>query len=129
MNRYNTCYLGGLSSYSLVLMIVAFFQHKYQSPCDCNAQPTAILLRNFFQFYGYEFDYNSKVISVTNGGQFHDRQVKGWSNPTLPLSLSIEDPNHPENVTPSLPFIYFLHHILFPFHFPAKYPFRLLNPN
>merc|ERR1712137_1179028 len=52
---------------------------------------------HFFSFFGSDFSYNDKGISVREEGSFFDKEERGWSNIRCPHALSIEDPGNPEN--------------------------------
>ena len=91
----NEVYSGGLGSYALVLMCISFFQIKY--PADHDKQPLSTLLMNFLQYYGNEFDYATKGISIADSSLF-DKKTKGWYFEYQPYLLSIQDPNNSDNV-------------------------------
>jgi|JI9StandDraft_1071089.scaffolds.fasta_scaffold785014_1 non-canonical poly(A) RNA polymerase PAPD5/7 len=62
-NLYDT-YQGGLSSYGLILMIVAFLQREYMFKKPDEKLLVSELLIKFLRFFGYEFDYVKKYICV-----------------------------------------------------------------
>lgn len=63
-------YSGGLSSYGLILMIVAYLQNenrerKTKAPSDLNKAPTiAEHLIGFLYFYGFKSNYINKQICI-----------------------------------------------------------------
>lgn len=63
-------YKGGLSSYGLILMIIAYIQHYYKQ-CerqnkDISQILTADLLIGFLKFYGFTMNYVMKSINICN---------------------------------------------------------------
>lgn len=59
-NKSNDPYQGGLSSYGLILMIVAFLERKENS----NNISLGALLLDFLNLYGLDLDYMGKTIHV-----------------------------------------------------------------
>lgn len=93
----NEVYTGGVGSYALFLMIIAFLQQKKERNL---AHPSlGSLLINFFCYFGIEFPYTTKGISVRNEGSLFTKEERGWLDSNQPHMLSIEDPNNPENVS------------------------------
>ena len=96
----NEVWTGGISSYGLILMVVSFLQ---QHPRD--ERNLGILLIEFFQLYGRQFNYQKCCIRVKNGGQYIKKdemleQMKGDNGAIgkyIPNFLSIEDPLTPSN--------------------------------
>lgn len=62
--KLNDPYLNGLSSYGLILMIVAFFQYLiYNGNYEEMHENYGRLLINFLRHYGGFFDYtNNKIV-------------------------------------------------------------------
>jgi len=60
----NDTYLGGLSSYGLILMIVYLFQTRemQRSTDPIENQNLGALLLSFLQFYGFEYDYYNQFL-------------------------------------------------------------------
>ncbi len=61
----NCPYLGGLSSYSLVLLVVAYINYFN---LRCVESSPARLLMGFLDFYGNFFSPELSGITVNNGG-------------------------------------------------------------
>jgi len=55
------------------------------------------LLRGFFRFFGFDFDYESNGISVLDGGSIFSKKERGWYYPDKPFLLALEDPCDREN--------------------------------
>jgi len=91
----NEVYTGGLGSYALFLMVIASLQQQSMSNTGSVTLSSAML--HFFSFFGSDFSYNDKGISVREEGSFFDKEERGWSNIRCPHALSIEDPGNPEN--------------------------------
>lgn len=92
----NTVYRGGLSSYSLYMMIISFLQRHpridiLQSSTEVNI---AVLLIEFFDLYGSKFNYDTVCLSVIDG-TYRTRddfyREYGLSHPTR-ASICIQDP-------------------------------------
>lgn len=86
----NEVWTGGISSYSLILMIVSFLQlHAPPEPMNFG-----VLLIEFFELYGVNFNYFKTGIRVENGGSYFPKEDA--SNMTDRFSLlCIEDPLNP----------------------------------
>ncbi|XP_046842483.1 terminal nucleotidyltransferase 4B-like isoform X3 [Xenia sp. Carnegie-2017] len=89
----NEVFIGGLSSYTVVLMIVSFFQrHTDNFQSSHHTVNWGVLLIEFFELYGKKFNYDNVGIRVVgNGSYFNKEEVLGKSlaNET---HLCIEDP-------------------------------------
>lgn len=89
----NEVWTGGISSYSLILMIVSFLQlHAPPEP-----ENLGVLLIEFFELYGNNFNYFKTGISVMEGGYYfskEDAQRKMQQGYRTSL-LCIEDPLNP----------------------------------
>lgn len=97
----NDTWSGGISSYTLLILIISFLQMHTPSrgtSREYNEEYNlSMILKNFLKFYGYDFDYEHNVISVLNGGCYKTKEEKNWKNEKLPHSLSVEDPQNPSN--------------------------------
>jgi DNA polymerase sigma len=85
-------YKGGISSYALVLMIVAYMQNEYKllELKQSKSEPlVADLLIGFLKFYGYKMNYVMKAI-----GLFDIHNPASWKNYTGCLS-PYTDPKNP----------------------------------
>jgi len=98
----NEVYLGGLGSYCLTLMIVFYIQkHAEAARKTADAPEGGLdlgqLLRGFFRFFGFDFDYENNGISVLDGGSIFSKRERGWYYPDKPFLLALEDPCDREN--------------------------------
>ena len=67
-------FYGGISSYSVVLLIVSFLQrHPRQSATDFSAN-LGVLLVEFFELYGRQFNYLKVGIVLENGGSYVNKE-------------------------------------------------------
>jgi len=90
----NKPYLGGMSSFTLLLMTIAFFRLNpfFQSPSQC--------LTSFLKYYGEIFDYKrmsiigEQIVELYENKQFHNNNQYpvGLEN----ASLSVSSPLQPE---------------------------------
>lgn len=86
----NEVYHGGISSYSLTLLAVSFLQlHPRRAATDASAN-LGVLLIEFFELYGRQFNYMKAAIDVRNGGTY----IPKPSNDSA--MLYIVDPTNPE---------------------------------
>ena len=85
----NEVYTGGVGSYSVILLIVSFFQHCSKSELD--GGNLGVLLTNFFEFYGTKFDYSGKGIRLEGAGSYFNKTM--FDN-----ALMIKDPADPANI-------------------------------
>ena len=70
-------YLGGISSYGLILMIVAYIQQEYRlHEVEGDKLLVADLLISFLRFYGFRMNYVMKCI------QLFDKNKVSWQNYT-----------------------------------------------
>ncbi|KAJ8041865.1 Non-canonical poly(A) RNA polymerase PAPD5 [Holothuria leucospilota] len=88
----NEVWTGGISSYSLILMIVSFLQlHVPPEPSNLG-----VLLIEFFELYGINFNYFKTGISVENGGTYFPKDDASNMTDRHRFSLlCIEDPLNP----------------------------------
>ena len=83
---------GGISSYTLQLMLVAYVQYS--------GIPNSVteLIAGFCNFFGNDFNFTLTGIDVTGGGSFFSRhQTKKLSLET-PCAMHIIDPFNPNNI-------------------------------
>jgi non-canonical poly(A) RNA polymerase PAPD5/7 len=95
----NEVFTGGLSSYCLILMVVSFLQlHHREDAADASAN-LGVLLKEFFELYGRNFNYLQIAIRVTGKGSYvsKDEVQKNMPVGHRPSLLCIEDPLHPGN--------------------------------
>ncbi|MED6269606.1 hypothetical protein CHARACLAT_001252 [Characodon lateralis] len=95
----NEVFTGGISSYSLILMVISFLQlHPRIDARDPN-QNLGMLLIEFFELYGRHFNYLKTGIRINNGGAYVAKEevMKTMTNGYTPSMLCIEDPLLPGN--------------------------------
>ncbi|XP_064385379.1 terminal nucleotidyltransferase 4B-like [Halichondria panicea] len=69
----NEVFYGGISSYSIILLIVNFLQvHPRYKAADSDAN-LGVLLIEFFELYGRNFNYMKTGITVLDGGSYFDK--------------------------------------------------------
>ncbi|KAF3691690.1 Non-canonical poly(A) RNA polymerase PAPD7 [Channa argus] len=95
----NEVFTGGISSYSLILMAISFLQLHPRIDTRRSNINLGILLIEFFELYGRDFNYVKTGIRVTNGGAYLSKEevLKSMENGNRPSMLYIEDPVQPGN--------------------------------
>eukprot|EP00884_Botryococcus_braunii_P007183 jgi/Botrbrau1/16466/Bobra.0142s0060.2 len=101
----NEVYMGGLSSYSVTLMVIShLLQSGYQLVRECGLpahlpQPGGAssdcgnLLIGFLERFGRHFNYEKQAVSVERGGFM--MKEESWRNRERAFALAIEDPQEP----------------------------------
>uniref|UniRef100_A0A8C7ZWH7 Terminal nucleotidyltransferase 4A n=1 Tax=Oryzias sinensis TaxID=183150 RepID=A0A8C7ZWH7_9TELE len=95
----NEVFTGGIGSYSLFLMAVSFLQlHYREDVCSPNIN-IGVLLIEFFELYGRNFNYLKTGIRIKDGGSYvaKDEVQKNMMDGYRPSMLYIEDPLQPDN--------------------------------
>ncbi|TRY90875.1 hypothetical protein DNTS_021951 [Danionella cerebrum] len=95
----NEVFTGGIGSYSLFLMAVSFLQMHFREDV-CSSNPNlGVLLIEFFELYGRNFNYLKTGIRIKDGGSYvaKDEVQKGMLDGYRPSMLYIEDPLQPGN--------------------------------
>ncbi|KAL3859774.1 hypothetical protein ACJMK2_009968 [Sinanodonta woodiana] len=95
----NEVFTGGISSYGLILLTISFLQlHPRDDAVDPNTN-LGILLVEFFELYGRNFNYLTTGIRIKNGGSYvkRDEINKDLDNGHRPSVVCIEDPLNPGN--------------------------------
>ncbi|XP_041377060.1 terminal nucleotidyltransferase 4B-like [Gigantopelta aegis] len=90
----NEVFTGGISSYSLTLLTISFLQlHPRTDATDMRAN-LGVLLIEFFELYGRNFNYLKTGIRIKNGGAYvpKDHIVREMESGYRPSLLCIEDP-------------------------------------
>jgi non-canonical poly(A) RNA polymerase PAPD5/7 len=95
----NEPYSGGVGSYMLQLLIVAFLQHRERDAINFKRPAVhnlGALLLEFFELFGVNFNYLVTGISVRNNGFFFpkgasDRKDVFWQQ-QRPLLVALENP-------------------------------------
>jgi len=104
--KLNEVFTGGLSTYSISLMVIHLLQIFHGGEADRRRVSLGKLLIDFFHLYGYMLDYDHVVLSVTGGGSYIPKERfrpareameinRRKGQPTL--RLAIEDPQNPSN--------------------------------
>jgi len=90
----NEVYSGGLSSYALILMVVSFLQqHVREDAKNHQKKPNlGVLLVEFFELYGLQFNYTSAAIRITNDGAYLRKDQAPCYQGGGYGTLCIEDP-------------------------------------
>uniref|UniRef100_A0A672LPK5 Terminal nucleotidyltransferase 4A n=1 Tax=Sinocyclocheilus grahami TaxID=75366 RepID=A0A672LPK5_SINGR len=90
----NEVFTGGISSYSLILMVISFLQLHPRIDARNPNMNLGILLIEFFELYGRHFNYLKTGIRIKNGGAYMAKEdiMKAMSNGYRPSMLCIEDP-------------------------------------
>ncbi|VDM10664.1 unnamed protein product [Wuchereria bancrofti] len=99
--QLNQVFTGGLSSYGLILMLISFLQlhpsydYSYKRITEVNM---GVLLLNFLQLYGQEFNYMKTALRIHSGGAYvcKDEILVQMNRPSNSM-LCIEDPLQPGN--------------------------------
>lgn len=89
-------YYGGISSYSLILLLVSFLQlHPRHAAAETNPN-LGVLLIEFFELYGRNFNYMKTGITVLNGGSYFPKEdmVQSMGSGKNSL-LYVVDPSNP----------------------------------
>ncbi|KAK9767816.1 Poly(A) polymerase [Basidiobolus ranarum] len=95
----NEVYNGGLGSYATLLLVVSFLQlHPKVQSGEINPEENlGVLLIEFFELYGKNFNYVNTGISINNEGSYFRKDLEGWQNQKQNYLLSIEDPQDADN--------------------------------
>nr|XP_055074980.1 terminal nucleotidyltransferase 4A isoform X2 [Misgurnus anguillicaudatus] len=95
----NEVFTGGISSYSLILMVISFLQLHPRIDARNPKMNLGILLIEFFELYGRHFNYLKTGIRIKDGGAYMAKEdiMKAMSNGYRPSMLCIEDPLLPGN--------------------------------
>uniref|UniRef100_A0A3Q2ZRY8 Terminal nucleotidyltransferase 4A n=1 Tax=Kryptolebias marmoratus TaxID=37003 RepID=A0A3Q2ZRY8_KRYMA len=95
----NEVFTGGISSYSLILMVISFLQLHPRIDARIPNQNLGMLLIEFFELYGRQFNYLKTAIRLANGGAYvaKEEMMKVMTNGNRPSMLCIEDPLVPGN--------------------------------
>ncbi|XP_024113612.1 terminal nucleotidyltransferase 4A isoform X1 [Oryzias melastigma] len=95
----NEVFTGGISSYSLILMVISFLQLHPRINARNPNENLGMLLIEFFELYGRHFNYLKTGIRIRNGGAYvaKEEMMKAMTNGYRPSMLCIEDPLLPGN--------------------------------
>ena len=67
-------FTGGLSSYALILMAVSFLQLHNRHDASTIKANLGVLLLEFFELYGRDFNYTQTAIRLRDGGAYIPRE-------------------------------------------------------
>ncbi|KAG1682353.1 Non-canonical poly(A) RNA polymerase PAPD5 [Nymphon striatum] len=96
----NEVFTGGISSYSLILLTVSFLQLHPNSYASWSSNANlGVLLMEFFELYGINFNYMKTSIRIKNGGAYVKKEdiSQNMYDGHRTSVLSIEDPLTPGN--------------------------------
>lgn len=95
----NEVFHGGISSYSLILMIISFLQLYPRQDGFGTERNLGVLLIEFFELYGRKFNYMKTAIRIKDGGTYISKEEiqKDMIDGHRPSILCIEDPLTPGN--------------------------------
>lgn len=85
---------GGLGSFACTLLVISFLQlhpkvqRREVEPCD----NLGVLLLEFLELYGKQFNYDTVGITVRGAGGYFSKARSGWKDERRPFLLSLEDP-------------------------------------
>ncbi|XP_013075831.2 terminal nucleotidyltransferase 4A-like isoform X1 [Biomphalaria glabrata] len=90
----NEVFSGGISSYSLTLLVISFLQLHPRAQATKSDANLGILLIEFFELYGRNFNYLKTAIRIKSGGAYLPKEEvsKEMENGYRPSILCIEDP-------------------------------------
>jgi len=91
---FNEVWYGGISSYALITMCIAFLIGNTQQRPRDDKTNVGVLLNEFFELYGINLNYKSVAVRVREGPFVMKGQLKaihGWS------MLTVEDPLQSDN--------------------------------
>lgn len=92
-------FTGGISSYSLILMVISFIQLHPRAQARHVRANLGVLLMEFFELFGRYFNYYRVGIRIKDGGSFVPKSEiqKNMDSNYRPSILCIEDPLNPSN--------------------------------
>ncbi|KAI0672801.1 hypothetical protein C8Q78DRAFT_970483 [Trametes maxima] len=95
----NEVFTGGLGSYSIVCLAISFLQmHPKVRRGEIDpSKNLGVLVMEFFELYGWYFNYQEVGISIRDGGSYFNKAQRGWYDFGQQRLLSIEDPGDPTN--------------------------------
>lgn len=94
MRKLGTTYTGGINSYLLVWMVVAWIELEYPKGLDCltDTLDLGAILISFLKFYGQYFDYTTAVINLLPSPSY-GRKTQVFSRyPVQQYLFSLKDP-------------------------------------
>ncbi|PJF17571.1 Poly(A) RNA polymerase cid14 [Paramicrosporidium saccamoebae] len=99
MRELNEVFHGGLGSFSIMCLVISFLQMHplVQTGLIRAHENLGVLVLEFFELYGRNFNSDIVGISVQKDGSYYDKEERGWLQEAKPHLLSIEDPQTEEN--------------------------------
>ncbi|KAJ9101156.1 hypothetical protein QFC21_003374 [Naganishia friedmannii] len=90
----NEVFAGGLGSYSTICLAISFLQQhpKIRNNEIDPMKNLGILLIEFFELYGLNFNWQDLGISIREGGTYYRKRDRGWFKQGIQPNISIEDP-------------------------------------
>ena len=89
----NEVYTGGIGSYSVILLVVSFLQRHPRSEITANDANLGVLLVEFFELYGRNFNYSIVGIKVDGTGSYFNKKEQRMDDSVL----CVIDPADPMN--------------------------------
>ncbi|KAJ9118689.1 hypothetical protein QFC22_003909 [Naganishia vaughanmartiniae] len=95
----NEVFAGGLGSYSTICLAISFLQQhpKIRNNEIDPMKNLGILLIEFFELYGLNFNWQDLGISIREGGTYYRKRDRGWFKQGPQPNISIEDPQDKTN--------------------------------
>jgi non-canonical poly(A) RNA polymerase PAPD5/7 len=77
----NEVFSGGLGSYTIVCLAISFLQmHPKIRRGEIDPENNlGVLMMEFFELYGWTFNYEEVGISVRDGGRYFGKEERGWA--------------------------------------------------
>lgn len=90
----NEVWHGGLSSYALIAMCISFLQLNPDPAARNSGSNLGVLLQEFFELYGVNFNYDKTCIRIKDGGRYISKHefTSALDNGSPFSLLTIEDP-------------------------------------
>ncbi|RIA96802.1 hypothetical protein C1645_754002 [Glomus cerebriforme] len=91
---------GGMGGFTVFCMMLSFFQthplirNGTLIPDDDNL---GVLLIEFFELYGINFNFFKVAIRVNNGGEYVLKDRESWTTKNPHTNICIQDPSDPDN--------------------------------
>lgn len=94
----NEVFTGGISSYGLILLVVAFLRsYYYEYPHSYENENLGILLCSFFELYGHNFNWNEVGVTGRFDRPFMKKADLHHLSQGIMSYMCIEDPLQPDN--------------------------------
>nr|CAG8606610.1 2805_t:CDS:2 [Entrophospora candida] len=91
---------GGMGGYTLFCMILSFLQlhpRITDGTLQLDNDNLGVLLIEFFELYGTQFNYTDLAITVRHGGSYRLKCQQDWAVKYPTTNLCIQDPSDPDN--------------------------------